>query len=94
MQSCSEVFVLLMQIRRAKGVLERILVRGAGESQSYREEMKVFYAMRSRLSWFVKYVLLLVSLWKCADELLPSPSQHAAYFLDYLRDSGGDRQVS
>jgi gamma-tubulin complex component 5 len=50
------MFVLLMQIRRAKGVLERILVRSFGEGQGYREEMKVFYAMRSRLSWFVKYV--------------------------------------
>ncbi|KAF5333611.1 hypothetical protein D9611_002761 [Ephemerocybe angulata] len=57
-QKYSEIFALLLQIRRAKNVLERILVRGdmAGSS-GFREEMKVFYAMRSRLSWFVNTLL-------------------------------------
>ncbi len=44
-----------MQIRRAKSVMERILVRDdQGREKRLREELKVFYAMRSRLSWFVK----------------------------------------
>lgn len=46
----NETFVLLLQIRRAKGVLERILVRG----ERVKGEMKAFYAMRGRLSWFIK----------------------------------------
>lgn len=54
-QGYSEVFVFLLQIRRAKSVLERILVRDErGRGKKLREELKVFYAMRSRLSWFIK----------------------------------------
>lgn len=50
-----EVFIFLMQIRRAKNVLERILARDEhGTGKRPREELKVFYAMRSRLSWFTK----------------------------------------
>jgi len=50
-----EVFVFLLQIRRSKSVLERILVRDErGRGKKLREELKVFYAMRSRLSWFIK----------------------------------------
>ena len=53
----NEVFVLLVQIRRAKRVLERILVRDdSGRDKTLRQEFKAFYAMRSRLSWFTKYV--------------------------------------
>lgn len=48
-----EVFDFLLQIRRAKSVLERILVRG-NERKHVGEGAKVFYAMRSRLSWFIK----------------------------------------
>lgn len=56
-QRYSEIFVFLLQIRRAKHVLERILVRGERErDHRFREELKLFYAMRSRLSWFVKCV--------------------------------------
>jgi gamma-tubulin complex component 5 len=51
----SEVFGFLLQIRRAKSVLERILVRG-NQKQNFGEGLKVFYAMRSRLSWFIKCV--------------------------------------
>lgn len=47
-----EVFVFLLQIRRAKSVLERILVRG--DNLAVGSELKVFYALRSRLSWFIK----------------------------------------
>lgn len=49
-----EIFVFLVQIRRAKNVLERILVRGASRGKTLRGELKAFYAMRSRLSWFIK----------------------------------------
>ncbi|PPQ68598.1 hypothetical protein CVT26_003387 [Gymnopilus dilepis] len=56
-QVYNEVFVLLVQIRRAKRVLERILVRDDSErDKTLRQEFKAFYAMRSRLSWFTKYV--------------------------------------
>jgi gamma-tubulin complex component 5 len=51
----NEVFNFLLQIRRAKSVLERILVRDVrGRSKGLKDELKVFYAMRSRLSWFIK----------------------------------------
>jgi gamma-tubulin complex component 5 len=49
------VFVLLLQIRRAKSVLERIMVRGSMEVLALASDMKVFYAMRGKLAWFVKY---------------------------------------
>jgi gamma-tubulin complex component 5 len=49
-----DIFVFLVQIRRAKNVLERILVRGAPRGEKLRGELKAFYAMRSRLSWFIK----------------------------------------
>jgi gamma-tubulin complex component 5 len=51
LQKYGSIFLWMLQVRRAKSVLERILVRdqlGGGA------ELKVFYAMRSRLSWFVK----------------------------------------
>lgn len=53
---CSAVFTLVLQVRRAKRVLERILVRGGlvGGGRKMDGEMKVFYAVRGRLSWFVK----------------------------------------
>lgn len=66
----SEVFGFLLQIRRAKSVLERILVR-RDERKNIGEGLKVFYAMRSRLSWFIKRVLVSFSplLWLiCADD--------------------------
>ena len=51
----SAVFTLVLQVRRAKRVLERILVRGGlAAGKGFDGEMKVFYAMRGRLSWFVK----------------------------------------
>lgn len=55
-QGYCEIFVFMLQIRRAKSVLERILVRDErGRGKKLKEELKVFYAMRSRLSWFIKY---------------------------------------
>ncbi|KAG6856046.1 hypothetical protein H0H87_008150 [Tephrocybe sp. NHM501043] len=57
LQVYGEVFILLLQIRRAKGVLERILVRGEARAAKLRNELKGFYAMRSRLSWFINTLL-------------------------------------
>ncbi|KAJ7461991.1 Spc98 family-domain-containing protein [Mycena latifolia] len=58
LQVYGEVFVFLLQIRRAKSILERILVRGgAGRDGKLGNEMKVFYAIRSRLSWFINTIL-------------------------------------
>jgi len=55
LKAYNEVFNFLLQIRRAKSVLERILVRDVrGRSKGLKDELKVFYAMRSRLSWFIK----------------------------------------
>lgn len=51
LQIYNEIFVFLLRIRRAKSLLEKILVRGASGSNP---GLKAFYAMRSRLSWFVK----------------------------------------
>ncbi|KAK2465974.1 hypothetical protein APHAL10511_001615 [Amanita phalloides] len=52
-QIYGELFVFLLQTKRAKSVLERILVRGAAA----RHELKPFYAIRGRLSWFVNTLL-------------------------------------
>jgi gamma-tubulin complex component 5 len=52
MQVYGEVFTFLLQIRRAKSVLERILIRG--DARVIGMERKMFYALRSRLNWFVK----------------------------------------
>ena len=61
MQSYSSLFVLVLQIRRAKSTLERILVRNAlpGTTRKVDAEMKMFYAMRGKLSWFIKWVIRL-----------------------------------
>ncbi|PIL37409.1 hypothetical protein GSI_01103 [Ganoderma sinense ZZ0214-1] len=58
MRVYSTVFTLVLQIRRAKRVLERILVRGGlAAGKQLDAEMKVFYAMRGSLSWFVNTLL-------------------------------------
>ncbi|KAJ4479162.1 Spc98 family-domain-containing protein [Lentinula aciculospora] len=54
LQIYNEIFVFLLRIRRAKSLLEIILVRGASGSHP---GLKAFYAMRSRLSWFVNTFL-------------------------------------
>ncbi|KAF8743428.1 Spc97 / Spc98 family, partial [Rhizoctonia solani] len=46
----SQVFVLVLQLRRAKMVLDHILVRDHGTS---RPELKVIYVLRGQLTWFV-----------------------------------------
>ncbi|KAI0638473.1 Spc98 family-domain-containing protein [Trametes polyzona] len=59
MRVLSAVFTLVLQVRRAKSVLERILVRGGvvAGGRGMDAEMKVFYAVRGRLSWFVNTLL-------------------------------------
>ncbi|KAK7049704.1 hypothetical protein VNI00_005735 [Paramarasmius palmivorus] len=57
MEIYGEIFTFMFQIRRAKSVLEKILVRGErGKSDTY-SGMKIFYAVRSRLSWFINTFL-------------------------------------
>lgn len=55
-QAYSSVFVWLVQLRRAQSVLESILLRGAAGMGGLhaQSDLKVLYAMRSKLSWFVK----------------------------------------
>ncbi|CCM01742.1 uncharacterized protein FIBRA_03808 [Fibroporia radiculosa] len=58
MQVYSSIFSFILQIRRAKSVLERILVRGDVAGTSHLgSDLKAFYAMRSKLSWFVNVLL-------------------------------------
>lgn len=54
LQSYCSLFVFLLQVRRAKCVLERILLRGSVTNVGLQSELKVFYAMRGKLSWFIK----------------------------------------
>ena len=57
LQTYSSLFTFVLQIRRAQNALQRILVRNAlVHMRNVGSELKVFYAMRSKLSWFVKYV--------------------------------------
>ena len=54
-QGYCDILIFLLQVRRAKNVLEKILVRGVrGREKRLKEGLKVLYAMRSRLSWFIK----------------------------------------
>lgn len=57
LQVYSSIFAFVLQIRRAQNALQRILIRNAlVHMTNLGSELKVFYAMRSKLSWFVKYV--------------------------------------
>ncbi|KAI0347511.1 hypothetical protein BDW22DRAFT_1368198 [Trametopsis cervina] len=63
LQVYSSVFVFVLQIRRAKTMLDRILVRDALPGFSrHGEEMKMFYAMRGKLSWFINVLLNFVCI--------------------------------
>ena len=56
-QSYSSIFVWLMQIKRARSLLENTVLRGSGpvtKDAHEQAEMKAFYALRNKLSWFVK----------------------------------------
>ena len=54
LQRYNAIFVLLLQIRRAKSLLDNILMRGSSESARTQDELKAFYVMRSKMSWIVK----------------------------------------
>ena len=56
-QSYSSIFVWLTQIKRARSLLENTVLRGSGFASGEfhkQPEMKAFYALRNKLSWFVK----------------------------------------
>jgi len=56
-QSYSSIFVWLTQIKRARSLLENTVLRGLGlasRDPHQQAEMKAFYALRNKLSWFVK----------------------------------------
>jgi len=53
---CS-IFVFLLQIRRAKNVLEGARMRDiTGDLELKEYANKIIFAMRSKLIWFIKYV--------------------------------------
>lgn len=52
-QSYSSIFVWLVQIKRARSLLENTVLRGS-RGVHQRAEMMAFYALRNKLSWFVK----------------------------------------
>jgi gamma-tubulin complex component 5 len=82
LQAYNSIFVFLVQIRRAKSVLERILVRGGiANSVHLGGDAKVLYAMRSKLSWFIKCVAQ-PSL--AESSLLIDSLQHVTEFLGYI----------
>ncbi|KAA1466546.1 hypothetical protein DENSPDRAFT_925940 [Dentipellis sp. KUC8613] len=68
-QIYSSIFVFLLQVRRAKSVLERILVRGAAKGAHTGNDLKILYAMRSRLSWFVNVLLDFIATYVIHEEL-------------------------
>ncbi|KAH7916234.1 Spc98 family-domain-containing protein [Hygrophoropsis aurantiaca] len=71
LQIYSSIFVFLLQIRRAKNVLERILVRGSIVNTPHLGEgMKVFYAMRGKLSWFINTLLNFLSTYVIHTQVL------------------------
>jgi gamma-tubulin complex component 5 len=52
------VLIFLLQIRRAKNVLEGVHMQGITSRQKSNEYTnKIIFAMRSKLIWFIKYVL-------------------------------------
>ena len=53
-QAYNEIFVLLVQLRRAKTVLDGILFRRGVTFGLRASESKALYATRGRLSWIVK----------------------------------------
>jgi len=56
-QSYSSIFVWLTQIKRARSLLENTVLRGSGlwsRDAHQQAEVKAFYALRNKLSWFVK----------------------------------------
>jgi gamma-tubulin complex component 5 len=60
MAYCS-IFVLLMQIRRAKTSIDRTLLDGPVQPSFGMEEADVnsLYALRGKFTWFIKYVIII-----------------------------------
>jgi len=64
------IFVFLLQIRRAKNVLEGARMRDITSRQKSKEvSNKIVFSMRSKLIWFIKCVLPF-SISPCSDNLL------------------------
>jgi gamma-tubulin complex component 5 len=53
------VFVFLLQIQRVKTLLERISLKAFATLQNVGNALKALWAMRSKLYWFIKRVLLM-----------------------------------
>ena len=54
LQKYNSILILLLQVKRAKAMLDNILLRGSSGTSRPPGELKVFYVMRSKLSWIVK----------------------------------------
>lgn len=67
-QIYNSIFTFLLQIMRAKSVLERILFRG--ESKRPSPTMKVFYALRGKMSWFTNALLNFFTTYVIHSEVL------------------------
>ncbi|KAL1761163.1 Spc98 family-domain-containing protein [Schizophyllum commune] len=67
-QTYNNIFVFLLQIMRAKSVLERILFRG--DSKHPTAMMKVFYALRGKMSWFINALLNFFTTYVIHSEVL------------------------
>ncbi|KAL4076383.1 Spc98 family-domain-containing protein [Scleroderma yunnanense] len=70
LQNYCSIFVFLFQVRRAKSVLERILLRDTVSNIRLRNELKVFYAMRGKLSWFVNTLFDFLTTFVIRSQLL------------------------
>jgi gamma-tubulin complex component 5 len=61
------VFVFLLQIRRAKGVLDGAQTWDAMARRKSND--KIAFAMRSKLLWFIKYAFYAIVFVACTDDL-------------------------
>jgi gamma-tubulin complex component 5 len=72
LQAYNDILVFLIQIRRAKYVLDKILVRNSATGRQQRQELKSLYALRSRLSWVVNTLLDFFSTYVRSPAVLPA----------------------
>ncbi|THV08233.1 hypothetical protein K435DRAFT_4268 [Dendrothele bispora CBS 962.96] len=70
LQVYDQIFGFLLQIRRAKNVLEKCLARGQDRKTRDRPGLKEFYAMRSRLSWFINTLLNFLTTYVIHTQIL------------------------
>ena len=87
---CS-VFVFLLQIRRAKNVLEGAYMRDIARRQESKEySNKIIFAMRSKLIWFTKCVPLSISFFfsltndLCGSTLLNFITTHVCDYPNFI----------